>query len=164
MHILNTVRKRTEWQIYSGVWKGQFYWHSLSKLWVNFVEEKRPNFKTSYLFFYCVFKVISNTGLKSRICSESLQNFIFVQWELVRDEAVKWSNLFCTKKQKQKVVPRHVYQHVRIKVALNSVSFHGKVTNQNGAQLKYSLIENWQFSFMQHLKNVCGLSDIFIHS
>ena len=46
---------------------------------VNFVEEKRPNFKTSYLSFYCEFKAISNAGLKSRICSDRLQNFIFAQ-------------------------------------------------------------------------------------
>ena len=62
---------------------------------VNFAEEKRPNFKTSYLSFHCEFEVISSTGLKSRICSDRLQNFIFVQWELVRDKAVKWSDSFC---------------------------------------------------------------------
>ena len=62
---------------------------------VNFAEEKRANFKTSYLSFCCEFQAISNAGLKSRICSNRLQNFIFVQWELVRDKAVKWSDSFC---------------------------------------------------------------------
>ena len=37
---------------------------------------KGPNFQTSYLSFYCEFKLISNTGLKSEICSERLQNLI----------------------------------------------------------------------------------------
>ena len=46
---------------------------------VNFAEEKRPNFKMSYLLFYCKFQAISNTGLKSRICSATLQNFICVK-------------------------------------------------------------------------------------
>ena len=32
---------------------------------VNFAEEKRPKFKASYLSFYCEFKLISNTRLKS---------------------------------------------------------------------------------------------------
>ena len=59
---------------------------------VNFAEKKRPNFKTLYLLFYCNFEVISNTGLKSRICSDRLQNFIFVQWELALVEAVKRSD------------------------------------------------------------------------
>ena len=39
---------------------------------VNIAEEKRPNFKTSYLSFYCEFKAISNTRLKSRICFDRL--------------------------------------------------------------------------------------------
>ena len=56
---------------------------------VNFAERKRPNFKMSYLSFCCEFQAISDAGLKSKICSDRLQNFIFVQWELVRDEAVK---------------------------------------------------------------------------
>ena len=43
---------------------------------VNFAEEKRPNFETSYLSFNCEFKLISNTGLKRKICSDRLQNFI----------------------------------------------------------------------------------------
>ena len=56
---------------------------------VNFAEEKRPNFKMSYLSFYCEFQAISNAELKSRICSDRLQNLIFVQEELALDEAVK---------------------------------------------------------------------------
>ena len=56
---------------------------------VNFAEEKKPNFKMSYLSFYCEFEVISNTGLKGKIWSDRLQNIILVQWELVVDEAVK---------------------------------------------------------------------------
>ena len=56
---------------------------------VNFVEEKRQNFEMSYLSFYCEFHAISNARLKSRIWSDRLQNFIFVQQELVPDEAVK---------------------------------------------------------------------------
>ena len=59
---------------------------------VNFSEEKIPNFKTSYLLFYGEFKVISNTGLKIKICSYRLQNFIFVQRELAQGEAVKWTD------------------------------------------------------------------------
>ena len=49
------------------------------------------------------------------------------------------------------MVPRSVYQHVRIKVAFNSVSFQGKGTNQNDTPHNYSLIVHWQFSFIQHL-------------
>ena len=45
---------------------------------VNFVEEKRPNFKMSYLLFSSKFQAISNTGLKSRLWFDRLQNFIFV--------------------------------------------------------------------------------------
>ena len=30
--------------------------------WVNFAEEKRPNFKTSYLSFYFEFQAISTMG------------------------------------------------------------------------------------------------------
>ena len=113
---------------------------------VNFAEEKRPNFKMSYLSFYCEFQAVSNAGLKSRICSDRLQNFIFVQRELALDKAVKENDPF-----REKMVPRDVYWRTRIKVALNSVSSHGKVTNQNDTQHKYSLILNWQFSFIQHL-------------
>ena len=116
---------------------------------VNFAEEKRPNFKVSYLLFHCEFEAISNAGLKSRICSDRLQNVIFVQWELALDEAVKWSDPFHNSKKKKKV-PRSVYRRERIKVALNSVSSHGQVTDQNDTEHKYSLILNWQFSFMQH--------------
>ena len=129
---------------------------------VNFAEEKRPNFKMSYLLFYCKFHAISNAGLKSRICPDRQQNFIFVQWELAPDEAMKWSDPFHN--SKKKMVLRSVYRHVKIKVALNSVSSHGKVTNQNDTRHKYSLIFNWQFSFIQNLLNVCGLSEIFIQS
>ena len=46
---------------------------------VNFAEEKRPNFKASCFLFYCEFKAISNTRLKSKICSDRMQNFIYVQ-------------------------------------------------------------------------------------
>ena len=46
---------------------------------VNFAEEKRPNFKTSYLSFYCEFQAILNAELKSRTCSDRLQKFTFVQ-------------------------------------------------------------------------------------
>ena len=46
---------------------------------VNFVGEKGPKFTMSYLLFYCKFQVISNAGLKRRVCSDRLQNFIFVQ-------------------------------------------------------------------------------------
>ena len=42
----------------------------------------------------------------------------------------------------KKMVLQSVYRCERIKVALNSVSSHGKVTNQNDAQHKYSLILN----------------------
>ena len=48
----------------------------------------------SYLSFYCESQAISNARLKSRTCSDRLQNFIFVQWELAPDEAVKWSDPF----------------------------------------------------------------------
>ena len=33
------------------------------------------------------------------------------------------------------MVPQSMLQHVRIKVALNSVFFHGKVTNQNDTSI-----------------------------
>ena len=77
--------------------------------WVNFAEEKRPNFKTSYLSFYCEFEVISNTRLQRRIYSDRLQNFLFVQWELAPDEAVKWSDRFHDSKRNGAVecVPAH---------------------------------------------------------
>ena len=72
--------------------------------WVNFAGEKISNLKTSYLSFYCEFEVISNTGLKSRVCSGKLglQNFILVEWELARDEAVKWWDPFRNSKKKKK--------------------------------------------------------------
>ena len=106
---------------------------------VNFSEEKRPNFKMSYLLFKCEFQAISNAGLKSRICSDRLQNFIFVQIELAPDEAVKRSYPF---RDSEKNGARSVYRRKRIKVALNLVSSHGKVTDQNDTQHKYSLILN----------------------
>ena len=56
---------------------------------VNFSEEKRPKFKTSYLLFQCEFQASSNAGLKSRICFDRLQNFIFVQQKLAPEEAAK---------------------------------------------------------------------------
>ena len=46
---------------------------------VNFVEEKRPNFETSYLSYYRKFQAILNARLKSRISSDRLQNFKFVK-------------------------------------------------------------------------------------
>ena len=67
---------------------------------VNFVEEKRPNFKMSYLSFYCEFQATLNTRLKSRICSDGLQNFTFVQWKLAPDNTVKWSDPFHDSKKK----------------------------------------------------------------
>ena len=60
---------------------------------------------------------------------------------------MKWPHSW----QQKKMVPRSVYRRVKKKVALNSVSFHGKVTNQNDTQHIYCLIVNWQFSFIQHL-------------
>ena len=64
-------------------------------------EEKIPNFKTSYLSFYCKFKVIPNAGLKSKICSVRLQNFIFVQWELAQDKSMKRNDPFRDSKKKK---------------------------------------------------------------
>ena len=66
-------------------------------------EEKTPNFKTSYLSFYCKFKVIPNAGLKSKICSVRLQNFIFVQWELAQDKSMKQNDPFRDSKKKSAV-------------------------------------------------------------
>ena len=48
----------------------------------------------SYPSFYCEFQAVSNAGLKSRICSDRLQNFIFVQRELALDKAVKENDPF----------------------------------------------------------------------
>ena len=85
-------------------------------------------------------------------------NFIFVQWELARKEAVKWSDRgswgekWCYS----------AYQHLRMKVALNLVLFHGKVTNQKDTQLKCCIIVYWQFSFIQHLQKVYHLSKMFL--
>ena len=62
--------------------------------WVNFEEEKRPNFKSSHLPFCCEFQAISNAWFKRRFCSDRLQNFIFFQLEFAPDEAVKWSGPF----------------------------------------------------------------------
>ena len=84
IHIMNTARKRTAYEMSNFIDIFQ----------VNFGEVKRPNFKTLYLSFCCEFQAISNARLKSRICSDRLQNFIFVQWELAPDEAVKWSDPF----------------------------------------------------------------------
>ena len=56
---------------------------------VNSAEEKRRHFKTSYISFYCKFEAISNARLKSRIFSDRLQNFMFIQRELARDKALK---------------------------------------------------------------------------
>ena len=39
----------------------------------------------------------------------------------------------------KKMMPQSVYRRERIKVALNSVSSHRKVTDQNDTQHKYSL-------------------------
>ena len=61
---------------------------------VHFMEEKRSNFRISDLSFYCKFHATSNAGYKSRICSNRLQIFIFVQSELVPNEAVKWGDAF----------------------------------------------------------------------
>ena len=52
---------------------------------------------------------------------------------------LKESDPFCNS---EKMVLRSVYQCVRIKVALNLVSSHGKVTDQNDTRHKYSLILN----------------------
>ena len=91
--------------------------------WVNFDEEKRPNFKMSYLSFYCKFQVISNTWLKNRSCSKRLQNFIFVPC------GTKLWNEGTPFAKAKKMVPRCVYRHARIKVALYLVTFRGKATN-----------------------------------
>ena len=90
IHIMNTVQKRTkcriQWRMKPTIFLDIFQ--------VIFTEEKRTNLKTSYLLFWREFQAISNAGLKSRTCSDRLQNFMFVQWELVLDEAVKWSDPF----------------------------------------------------------------------
>ena len=71
-----------------------------------------------------------NSCEKSKIGSDRLQNFIFVPWELARDNAMKWSDPFRDSEKKKKV-PRSAHRRVKIKVAKSSGLFHGKVTNQN---------------------------------
>ena len=138
IHIMNTVRKRIEWRIQ---WRMKWTILMTFSKWTLWKKKDQTS-------NYCEFQAISDARLMSRICSDRLQNFIFVQWELVPDKAVKWSDPF---PNSEKNGAWSVYRRKRIKVALNLVSFHGKVTNQNDTQDKYSLILNWQFSFIQHL-------------
>ena len=60
------------------------------------------------------------------------------------------------------MVPQSAYQRLRMKVALNLVLSHRKVTNQKDTWLKCSIIVSLQFSFIQHLQKVYALSKVFI--
>ena len=84
IHIMNTVRKRIEWWIQ---WRMKWTILMTFSKWTLWKKKDQTS-------NYCEFQAISNARLMSRICSDRLQNFIFVQWELVPDKAVKWSDPF----------------------------------------------------------------------
>lgn len=120
-----------------------FYQHFQSKL----CRKQRPKYSMPHLLFYCQFRVLSNTGLKSKICSDRLQNFRSAKSE--QDKSVKWSDSSYDNKNRDATVKR--------KDALNLVSSHSKVTKENLRNTLHtrSLMAYWQFLFTQHLKNVC---------
>ena len=144
-HIMNTAQKRIEWWTQCCL-KGTILLTFSKQIF----QKKQDQTSRPYILLYCKFGVISNIGLKNKLSSVRLQNFIFVQWILAWDEAVKWSDTFCDSERMVECVPV-----CGDKSSIKFVSFHKKV-NQNDPQHKYSLIVYWQFSFIQYFKNVYG--------
>ena len=82
---------KENWMMNTVVYEmGNFYWH----------------FPSKYLSFYCEFEVISNAGLKSRICSNRVQISYLSTENWFRMKLWNEVTPFATAK---KIVPRSVY-------------------------------------------------------